>query len=46
MCREMCQFGYIENVNKICDTTQPVVELVEWQTAESEVSGSNPQARF
>ena len=26
--------------------TQPVVELVEWQTAESEVPGSNPRARF
>ena len=25
---------------------QPVAELVEWRNAESEVSGSNPRARF
>ena len=27
-------------------TTQPLEELVEWRTAESEVSGSNPRDRF
>ena len=31
---------------KINALTQPVVELVEWRTAESDVSGSNPRARF
>ena len=39
-------YYYITYIIITGSTTQPVVELVEWQTAESEVSGSNPRARF
>ena len=30
----------------VVELVEPVVELVDWRTAESEVSGSNPLARF